>query len=118
MRKCTRPYCSRHCATQPACCALVHEALSCLPVWRRDVRGFVVNFDDFVAVIVDIIAVSRHNVRGFVVNLVDFAALIDVVITIAQHVVNMLCPCARGLVVRHLSLIVTDSCCHHCHCVT
>ena len=31
-----RPYHRRHRATQPACCALAHEALSLSPVWRRD----------------------------------------------------------------------------------
>jgi hypothetical protein len=114
----TRPYCCRHRATRPACCAQAHEALSSLPVWRRDVRGFVVDFVDFVAVIVDIIAVSRRDVRGFVVNFVDFVAVIDVIIAIARRDVNMLCPRAQGLIVRHLLFVVTDSCCYRRRCVT
>ena len=117
VRKCTRPYCCPHCVTQPACRAPAHKALLSSPVWRCDVRGFVVDFVNFVAVIVDIIAVLWRNVRGFVVNLVNFVAVIDVVITIARIDVNMLCPCARGLVVRHSSFVVADSCCRCCHCV-
>ena len=46
VRKCTRLYCHYHCATQPACRALAHEALSSSPVWLCDVRGFVLNFVD------------------------------------------------------------------------
>ena len=95
VRKCTRPHCCCCCATQPACRALAHKALSTLPISQRDVRGFIVDFVDFVAVIVDIIAVLWRNVQGFVVNLVNFVAVINVVIGIARRDVNMLCPCAR-----------------------
>jgi hypothetical protein len=95
----TRPYHCHNRATRPACRAQAHEALSLSPVWQRNVRGFVVNFVNFVAVIVDIIAVLRRDVQGFVVNFVDFVAVIDVVIAIARRDVNMLCPRARGLVV-------------------
>jgi hypothetical protein len=102
---------------QPACRALAHKALSSSPVWQRDVRGFVVDFVGFVVVFVDIIAISRCDVLGFIVNLVDFVAKIDVVITIAQHDVNMLCSCARGVIVRHLSFVIADSCCRRCRCV-
>jgi hypothetical protein len=70
----TRPYCRCHCATRPACRALAHDALSLSPVWQRDVRGFIVNFVDFVAVIVVVVAVARCNMK-------------------------MPCACARGLVV-------------------
>jgi hypothetical protein len=116
--KCTRPYCCCCCATQPACRVLAHEALSSSPVWQRDVRGFVIDFVDFAAIIVDIIAILRRNVRGFVVNLVNFVAVINVVIATARHDVNMLCPCARGLVVRHSLFGIEDSCCRHCRCMT
>jgi hypothetical protein len=113
----TRPYRRRHRATRPACRVQAHDALLSSPVWRRDIRGFVVDFVDFVAVIVDIIAVLRRDVRGFVVNFVDFVAVIDVVIVIARRDVNMLCPRARGLVLRHSSFVVTDSCCRRRRCV-
>ena len=63
-----------------------------MPVWQRVVKGIVVNFVDFVAVIVDIIAVLRRGVQGFVVNFDDFVAVIDVVIAIVRRNVNMLCP--------------------------
>ena len=62
------------------------------PVWQRDVRGFIVDFFEFVTIIVDIIAVSRRDVRGFVVNFVDYVAVIDVVIAIARRNANMLRP--------------------------
>ena len=115
---CTRPCCRRHRAIRPACRVQAHKALSSLPVWQRDAQGFVVNFVDFVAIIVDIIAVSQHGVRGFVVNFVDFVAVIDAVIAIVRRNVNMLCPCTRGLVVRHSSFVATDSCCRRCCCMT
>ena len=117
MCKRTRPYCCRHHATQPACRAQAHEALSLLPVWQRDVPGFVVDFVDFVAVIVDIIAISRRNVCVFIVIFIGFIAVIDVVIAIARRDVNMLCLCAQGLVVQHSSFVVTDSCCRRRQCM-
>jgi hypothetical protein len=54
----TRPYRRRHRVTRLACCAQAHKALSLSPVWRRDVRGFVVNFVNFVATIDVVVAVA------------------------------------------------------------